>query len=146
MPRGASVGSNWRAGKFVSYRWGLFLIVQIQLQVDQKYPDHVSVADIFANPTIAQIAKLIDLELAHKSNAAISNHDKPDKIAAATTISDVVLDDVNALALEQLSAVYGISMHELMLSVFMYAYAEVTSQDRVSAYVRLLPNQDIFLS
>lgn len=111
-----------------------FLIVQIQLQLDGKYPDLIRVADLFAHPTVAEISRFIQQGLAQADAELDSQEEEP-------LVSDITLSEVNWDRLVQPAARNGLSVQELLLSIFIYSYAEFATEDKVIVLAGLHPNQ-----
>ncbi|MGC5775192.1 amino acid adenylation domain-containing protein [Paenibacillus pabuli] len=106
-----------------------FLIVQLQLELDQRYPSILNAADIFAMPTIAQIARFIY----EKTN------EQPVEIERGRNLkerkrTEIELSGLDQYVMEQLATRFELSLEELMAAIFCYVYAEITGQERIEIF------------
>ncbi len=119
-----------------------FSLVIMHSKIDKLYPDKVSVADVFANPTIAKLSDFISSQLIDENKAIkIPLLELPEKyfsdVSVDTEADTLVINPDNELCDKVLLQCrkYNINLSDFALGIYLYLLLEAAECNSVSTHV-----------
>lgn len=131
-------------------------LVEMHAKVDKQYPETVSVADIFAHPTISRLGKMIDLPKENKlKDIDIEALSLPGEyLSGEGNVGDRGYGDIIRFKLEneiytRLTSISGkmnLDVSDILLGAYIYMFSEISENQVIPLHVmdqsgRILPSR-----
>ncbi len=128
-----------------------FLLVMMYSRLDKLYPNRMTIADIFANPTISKLANFINTNEDKPSNIEIIPIKLPQEFLAnnVDVEGDILLQYKCEAPLMEKLKTYSIEkdlyLMDIFLASYVYLLAEITGEDKVVIQVPIDSEKSIQL-
>ncbi|MCR8981703.1 non-ribosomal peptide synthetase [Brevibacillus laterosporus] len=125
------------------------LLVRMHSRVDEKYPNHVTVTDMFTYPSINKIATLImhgDIEQARTfslpSISMARDYFASNQMSEAGSLFEAELTPATVMKLQRLAEVEQVTIEDVFVATYMFLLAQISGSKQLSIQLLMqTPNQ-----